>query len=117
MTKHKIGATGQQAAESFLQKKGYNVLARNFRKKFGEIDLVMQDGEYVVFVEVKARSALTHGHPREAVGSTKQKRIIETAQAYLAQHMLTDIGVRFDVVEVLMQHGQVYVSHIENAFQ
>jgi len=116
-SKHELGAKGQHAAETFLQGKGYHVLARNFRKRFGEIDLVMQDGEYVVFVEVKARASTTHGYPREAVGATKQQRIIKAAVAYVAQHELTNTDIRFDVVEVLIQHGQIFVSHIENAFQ
>ena len=100
----------------YLQNKGYVVLARNYRIKTGEIDLVVKDGEYIVFVEVKFRSSLGYGYPREAVGSTKQKRIMNTAMHYLHKNKLTNCDIRFDVVEVLKQHGQLYASHIEDAF-
>jgi len=113
---HDIGKAGQKAAETFLLKKGYQIITRNFRKNTGEIDLVARDGDYVVFVEVKARKGLEYGLPREAVGRAKQKRIVNMALRYMAQHNITETDIRFDVVEVLMHQGQVYVSHIENAF-
>ena len=114
--KHTIGLAGQEAAEIFLQNKGYNVLARNYRIKTGEVDLVLQHGTYIVFVEVKFRKGLGYGLPREAVGHKKQQRIINTALHYLTRHKLTESDIRFDVVEVLEQHGQLYAAHIENAF-
>ena len=116
MSKYKTGLAGQQAAEEFLLTKGYEVLARNYRVKTGEIDLVVKDGEYIVFAEVKFRSSLGYGYPREAVGTTKQRRIINTALHFLARYKLTDSDIRFDVVEILEQQGRLYVSHIENAF-
>jgi len=114
--KHITGLAGQEAAEKFLQNKGYEVLARNYRVKTGEIDLILKDGTYFVFVEVKYRKSLGYGLPREAVGHTKQQRIIKTALHYLALNNLTESDIRFDVVEVLQQQGQLYASHIENAF-
>jgi len=114
--KYKTGLTGQEAAEQFLLNKGYKILARNYRTKTGEIDLILKHGIYVVFVEVKFRKNLAYGLPREAVGHTKQKRIINTALHYLARHNLTESDIRFDVVEVLEQSGKLYASHIENAF-
>ena len=114
--KHKTGLAGQEAAEKFLINKGYKILARNYRIRTGEIDLILKHGTYIVFVEVKFRKNTAYGLPREAVGFTKQKRIINTAQHYLSRHNLVDSDARFDVVEVLEQHGQLYASHIENAF-
>jgi len=114
--KHETGLAGQEAAEKFLQSNGYEVLARNYRLKTGEIDLIVKGGEYIVFVEVKFRKGLGYGYPREAVGYAKQKRIMNTALHYLARHKLTNADIRFDVVEVLEQQGQLYISHIENAF-
>ena len=110
------GLAGERGAEAFLQKKGYKILSRNYRKKTGEIDLVAKDGEYIVFIEVKARKGLEYGYPREAVGYMKQKRIINTALQYIAQYKLTDVGIRFDVIEVLINNGEIYISHVENAF-
>ena len=115
-TKHEAGLAGQQAAEKFLQSKGYEILARNYRAKSGEVDLIVKDGEYIVFVEVKFRRGLKYGYPREAVGYTKQKRIMDTALHYLAHNNLADTDMRFDVVEVLEQQGKMYASHVENAF-
>ena len=115
-TKHEAGLAGQQAAENFLQSKGYEVLARNYRVKTGEVDLVVKDGGYIVFVEVKFRRGFAYGYPREAVGYAKQQRIMNTAMHYLTHHKLTESDIRFDVVEVLEQQGQLYISHIENAF-
>ena len=115
--KYQTGLEGQQAAERYLQSKGYIVQARNYRIKTGEIDLVVMDGEYIVFVEVKFRSSLDYGYPREAVGAIKQKRMLTTAMHYLTKHNLTNCDIRFDVVEVLKQHGKLYASHIENAFE
>ena len=114
--KHEAGLAGQQAAEKFLQGKGYEVLDRNYRVRTGEIDLVVKGDGYIVFVEVKFRRGLEYGYPREAVGYTKQQRIMNTAMHYLTRHSLTDADIRFDVVEVLEQQGKMYVSHIENAF-
>lgn len=110
------GLTGQQYAEDFLLKKGYRIMARNYRIKTGEVDIVVKDGEYIVFVEVKFRKNLNYGLPREAVGGAKQRRIINTAMHYLTRHHLMESDVRFDVVEVLEQHEKLYISHIENAF-
>jgi len=116
MDRYKIGLDGQEAAEKFLQNKGYVVLSRNYRVKTGEIDLVLKDGAYIVFVEVKFRKNLAYGLPREAVGHKKQQRIMNTALHYLTRHKLTESDIRFDVVEVIEQHGKLYASHIENAF-
>ena len=114
--KHKTGQEGQAAAEKYLQGKGYTILARNYRAKTGEVDLVVKDGAYIVFVEVKYRKSLKYGFPREAVGHAKQQRIVSTALHYLATHRLTESDIRFDVVEVLEQHGRLYASHIQDAF-
>ena len=116
MDSHELGKAGQKAAEAFLFKKGYSILERNFHTRSGELDIVARDEDYIVFVEVKARKGLEYGYPREAVTRTKQKRIIRTALVYLTRHHLSNNNIRFDVVEVLFQHGQVYASHIENAF-
>ena len=116
MDNHATGRAGQDAAEKFLQNKGYKILARNYRLRSGEIDLVAQDGACIVFVEVKFRKSLNFGYPREAVGHVKQRRIINTALHYLTVNGLTERDTRFDVVEVLEQHGQLYASHIEDAF-
>jgi putative endonuclease len=114
--KHAAGMLGQQQAEDFLCKKGLLILGRNYRAKTGEIDLIAQEGPCIVFVEVKSRSGLQYGHPREAVTAAKQARLLRTAQHYISRHRLTDRELRFDVVEVLTKQGEVHIEHIENAF-
>jgi putative endonuclease len=107
---------GQKKAEEFLTQKGYRILTRNYRVKTGEIDLIARDGPYIVFVEVKSRSGLSYGHPREAVNTTKQNRIIQTARQYITRYAITDGDYRFDVVEVLTTQEKTQINHIENAF-
>jgi len=91
------GAQAERAAEAFLAARGWKILERNFRTRFGEIDLVAQDGETVVFVEVRSRSSDAYGTPQETVTAAKRRRIIRTAQAY-AQNRRLDAPLRFDVV-------------------
>ena len=114
--KHAVGMAGQQTAEQFLLEKGLHILARNYRLRTGEIDLVARDGTYIVFIEVKYRTSLSHGYPREAVGYAKQSQIIRTAMQYITRYQLADADFRFDVVEVLAQGGQMRVNHIIDAF-
>ena len=107
---------GQKEAENFLRKKGYAILQQNFRVRAGEIDLIAQDNEYIVFVEVKYRHGAGHGLPSESVGLYKQRKICKTALYYISMCGLADQDFRFDVVEVLGGGGKVVINHIENAF-
>ena len=111
MNKYDIGMKGQRLAEEYLIKQNMIILSNNYRTKFGEIDLIALDGEYIVFIEVKYRSSLKYGSPAESVGFYKQQRIIKTAQYYLYKHK-GNIDVRFDVIEVLGEE----INHIKNAF-
>jgi len=115
-SKYKAGMQGQQEAEDFLLTSGYLVLKRNYRTRTGEIDLIAQHRDYIVFIEVKFRSGLKFGYPREAVGRLKQQRIVRTALHYISTNQLINHNFRFDVIEVFVQSGQIQVNHIENAF-
>ena len=112
MNKREVWTRGEVTAKRYLEEKGYRTLAENYAAKQGEIDLVMQDGATIVFVEVKARETLAYGEPIEAVTPQKVRRIALTAQQFLVQKRLLGRAVRFDVVEVL--YGEV--RHTENAF-
>ena len=114
--KYQSGMQGQQEAEAFLLAKGYKILERNYRVRGGEIDLIAQCKEYIVFIEVKFRSGVGYGYPRESVGAAKQRKIIKTAMQYIAVHGLDNQDFRFDVVEVLSRDKHVEINHIENAF-
>jgi putative endonuclease len=103
----RIGHVGEIAARRELEQRGYRILALNYRCRQGEADLVAEHGEDLVFIEVKARSGLRHGLPREAVGHTKQQRLGHAALHYCHNHDEGERPVRFDVVEVLLLHGEV----------
>jgi putative endonuclease len=113
----RLGRLGEAAAAEELERKGYRIRARNYRCRGGEADLVAEDGEDLVFVEVKTRSGLRHGLPREAVGWTKQQRLGEAAAHYCQSHDVEERPVRFDVVEVVMLRGEIAaVEIIRSAF-
>ncbi len=112
--KRALGKAGEDAVLSFLKKRGHALLARNYRAERCEIDLVMRDGETVVFVEVKARSSTRYGLGREAVTAAKQGNILRAAKHYLMENALFQAPVRFDVAEFDPTNGEI--THIKNAF-
>lgn len=111
------GDRGEAMAARYLKEKGHVLRARNYRRKTGEIDLVSQIGETLVFTEVKLRTTDAYGTPAQAVDSRRQQRMIKTALWYLQENSLFDWNVRFDVVEISVDPDSGYsVNHIENAF-
>lgn len=97
----KIGTPGQVAenkAAAFLKKQGLTLIQKNFHCRYGEIDLIMQDKETVVFVEVRFRHNSHYGSSAESVTFAKQQKLIKTAQSYLMKNKLGDVACRFDVV-------------------
>jgi putative endonuclease len=108
----KQGAQGERVAEDYLAALGMELVVRNLRYPCGEVDLVMRDGEYTVFVEVKRRFGTRYGSGREAVNLAKRRRICTVALRYLQARKMLNAPVRFDVVEI--QGGAV--THLPNAF-
>lgn len=100
-----FGKTAEDLACAELQRLGYAVLARRYRTRVGEIDIVARDGAVVVFVEVKARTDHAHGHPAEAVTGWKQRRIAAMAWDYLTRRQLHHVPCRFDVVAISGPEG------------
>ena len=95
-----LGAKGEEAAARYLLRKGYVVLDRNVRTPAGELDLVASHGEYLVFIEVKARRGRSHGLPEEAITRRKKKHLLESAQYYLQESGRMDKSWRIDVVAI-----------------
>lgn len=93
------GAAGEEHALAYLQERGLKLVGRNFRCKAGELDLVMQDGEVLVFVEVRKRASRSHGGAAASVTSHKQARLIRAAQFYLQRYRFPP-ACRFDVVAI-----------------
>ena len=113
-----LGRRGEEAAERYLRRRGYKVLARGKRLRPGELDLVMLDGRTIVFVEVKTRQSQEAGHPAEAVDATKQRRLTRLAVTFLKRHGLLEYPARFDVVAVTWPggRGRPQIEHFPNAF-
>ena len=111
-----IGRWGEQIAARLLSKKGYHIRGMNYSCRFGEIDVIAENRDYIAFVEVKLRKNAAHGLAREFVTPAKQRRVILAAQLWLSVNP-TRKQPRFDVVEVYGAAGKVdSISHIENAF-
>lgn len=113
-----LGKEGEAAAEQALREAGLRIVERRFRVRLGEIDLVAEDGDVLVFVEVKTRRGVGYGSPWEAVIPRKQEHLARAALAYLARHRMLGRRCRFDVVEVLWPRaGGPCVRHIADAFR
>ena len=112
------GRLGERAAKRYLKKTGLKFLYANFRGEQGEIDLIFREKEILVFVEVKTRSSEAWRRPAAAVNRDKQRKIVATARDYLRLlEQRSDIPVRYDIVEVLLEDGRVNkIRHQPNAF-
>ena len=119
MTTKATGAWGEALVANYLRDKGYTIVASGYRCRFGEIDLVAKKRGVLCFVEVKLRSNLKYGLPREFVTASKQEKLRTTAQFYMSTHRL-DVPARFDVAEVYTdaEHTpqNTRIEYIENAF-
>lgn len=113
----RIGDRGEALAARYLEKRGYAVLACNYHSRYGEIDMIAADAQYILFVEVKTRGRGSLGRPAEAVDLRKQKKLMRTAVDYLQKYP-ADLQPRFDVVEVYASDGsaEAEIHHIPNAF-
>lgn len=114
-----LGQWGEAQAAEYLRQQGWHIVAKNFRCRMGEIDLVAENGKYLAFVEVKLRKDGQHGSACEAVTLSKQRKLRTTAEYYLLCHP-TRLQPRFDVVEVYAPRGihteRPDIYYIENAF-
>ena len=112
------GDLGEEAALKYLIQNGYEILDRNFRTRYGEIDIIGKDKDYIAFIEVKSRKDFLHGLPCEAVNANKQHRIVRMALLYIAKNNLHNSNFRFDVVETVINDSDIkYIRLIKDAFQ
>ena len=107
MDRKETGALGEQAAADYLLEKGYELLARNWHCRWGELDLVARKEEILAFVEVKTRKPGAMVSPLEAVNRTKRRKVIRSAQAYLMELGETELQPRFDVAAVTVFPGEL----------
>ena len=113
-----LGNRGERLAAGYLRKQGYQILFRNYRSRWGEIDLVARDGDCLVFVEVKTRRTDRAGVPAEAVTPAKQAQLTRLALAFLKRYRRLEQAARFDVVAITWndEGSPPLVEHLRDAF-
>lgn len=113
---NRLGEAGEKRAAKYLKRHHYSIVTTNYASRFGEIDIIAENKEYIIFVEVKQRNNNSIAFPREFVDIKKQHRIIATAELYLSAHP-TELQPRFDVIEVYTENNKIKsLKHLENAF-
>lgn len=113
MENRKIGILGENLATKYLEDKGYIIIGRNFECKQGEIDIIAQDKNEIVFVEVKTRTTFKYGKPVDAVTNVKQKHIEKSASFYIYKNNLEKSFIRLDVIEVYLYRTRYRINHIK----
>ena len=114
-----LGRWGEETAAAYLRRRWYRVVERNYTTRFGEIDLIVRNSRYLVFVEVKLRKNDAHGAARDFVTAAKRERLRKTAELWLAEHP-TPLQPRFDVIEIYAPQGsetaRPKIVHLRDAF-
>ena len=116
LARQALGKAGEELASRELERRGYAILARRYRCRSGEVDIVARDGPTLVFVEVKARGSSAYGSASEAVTSLKRRRIVQVALDYIARHRLDGCPCRFDVVSIGPGPPGLPIEIVQNAF-
>ncbi len=110
-----LGKLGEEAASLFLKKKGYLILHQNWRFEKYEIDIIAEDGEEIVFVEVKTRTSDQWGNPHDAIGKSRIKRMVEAADFYIKEFDV-EKSIRFDIIGAIWNGKNFDIDHIDDAF-
>lgn len=113
--KDTLGKKGETQACLYLKKKGFKIIAKNYKNAIGEIDIIAKDKDYIVFVEVKTRMSRAFGDPLEVINQEKRNKIRNIATMYLKERKQLESNCRFDVIAVLGDNCDD-IRHVENAF-
>ncbi len=116
LARQTFGKIGEELASAELERRGYAILARRYRARGGEIDIIARDGPTMVFVEVKAREGRDFGDAAEAVTPRKRRKLLYVALEYLARERIPDCPCRFDVVAIHVGAGEPVIELYQNAF-
>jgi putative endonuclease len=111
-----IGKYGEDRAAQFLERIGYQIIDRNWRGAAGEIDIIAQDRECIVFAEVKTRTRRGYGHPFEAITTKKVQTMRRLVAQWCQVQQLATTKVRLDAVSVLILGGKVHIEHLKQVF-
>lgn len=112
---NELGKKGEEISVKFLQKKGYEILERNWRYKKAEVDIIARKNKVLAIVEVKTRSSNYLGNPQDFVSRKKIKLLVEAVNEYVTSRDL-DIEVRFDIIAIIKNQKKLEVEHLEDAF-
>jgi putative endonuclease len=112
-----FGGWGEDQAEQYLAQRGYQVIGRNIRTAYGELDLVCRQGDLLVFVEVKTRRNQALGFPEAAITSKKREHLLHSAQDYIEKNLLTPGNWRIDIISIIgyPRLGEPEIVHFDNA--
>ena len=111
------GKKGEETARVYLEQKGFRIIEQNYHSSQGEVDLIAQDKDFLVFIEVKSYSFKSFGKPLYAVTKTKKQAIIHAARTFLMTRNIKDVNCRFDVISIFHKRdGSDHIDHIEDAF-
>ncbi len=113
--KHVLGKKGETIAKDYLLEKSYTILEKNWRYLKAEVDLIVQNDDFIVFVEVKTRSSNNYGDPESFVSDKQQKLIINAANHYIIKNNI-EREARFDVISIIISNKTECIKHIEDAF-
>ncbi len=116
MEKKELGKKGEELALRFLKQNGYRIIQTNYTCKLGEMDIIAQEKDVLVFIEVKTRTSMAFGPPQLAVTATKQHQLSKVASNFLKEKRIEDAKARFDVVAILLAPGIEEIELIRNAF-
>jgi len=112
-----VGPSGEAAAARYLEKNGYEIVEKNYRKFGAEVDLIAKKDETLCFIEVKTRGSDDYGLPEEFVDRRKRQKIIRAAKVFIGKKIYEDFYVRFDIISVLHKDEETEINHITHAFQ
>ena len=113
--KHILGKKGETIAKGYLLEKSYTILEKNWRYLKAEVDLIVQNDDFIVFVEVKTRSSSNYGDPESFVSGKQQKMIINAANEYIIKNNI-EREARFDIISIIISNNTEEIRHIEDAF-
>src|SRR5215471_16594282 len=113
-----LGNHGERTAERHLRQAGMGIVAKGFRYRGGEIDLIARDGSELVFVEVKTRTSIDFGNPEDSITRGKRRKLLRTATYYLQSHGILHHPCRFDVISIRIDaQGKSLLEHLRDAFR
>lgn len=113
MNTRRFGIIGEKIAQSYLRKNGYEIITTNFFSKNGEIDIVAEQDQIIIFVEVKTRTNYKYGTPAKAVDETKRKHMRMAAGKFLSLNNFSRYTIRFDVIEIIINNGKCNINHLK----